>query len=117
MWRLIGLVTLQAFFLSGGQVLLKLGLEKLPNFEWTWFFFKEVIADFWLFACCISFGFAIFLWINIINKYPFSQAYPLTSFSFVFGLYASWLIFGETIPYSRWIGMALVIAGCFLIMK
>ena len=92
-------------------------LGKTTQFEWTWFFFKEVIADFWLFACCISFGFAIFLWINIINKYPFSQAYPLTSFSFVFGLYASWLIFGETIPYSRWIGMALVIAGCFLIMK
>ena len=52
-----------------------------------------------------------------LKKFPFSQAYPLTSLSFVFGMIAAWLVFGESIPFSRWIGLVLVVLGCFLIMK
>ena len=44
MWKLMGLVVLQTFFLSGGQVLLKLGLENLGKFEWSWAYFKSEIG-------------------------------------------------------------------------
>ena len=117
MWRLMGLVALQTLFISGGQVFLKLAMEKLGKFEWTWAYFKTVLIDWWLLACGISFGFAAVLWMYILKKFPFSQAYPLTSLSFVFGMIAAWLVFGENIPFSRWIGLVLVILGCFLITK
>jgi len=117
MWRLLGLVALQTLFLSGGQVLLKLALQQLGKFEWSWAYFKSVLTDWWLLACGISFGFATVLWLYILKKFPFSQAYPLTSLSFVFGMIAAWLVFGESIPISRWIGLVLVVLGCFLIMK
>jgi len=117
MWRLIVLVVMQTLFLSGGQVLLKLAMEKLGKFEWTWAYFKTVLTDWWLLACGVSFGVATVLWLYILKKFPFSQAYPLTSLSFVFGMLAAWLVFGETIPFSRWIGLILVVLGCFLIMK
>ena len=117
MWRIIGLVALQSFFLCGGQVLLKLAMQQLGKFEWTWAYFKSVLTAWWLLACGISFGFATVLWLYILKKFPFSQAYPLTSLSFVFGMIAAWLVFGESIPFSRWIGLVLVVLGCFLIMK
>ena len=117
MWRLIGLVSLQTFFLAGGQVFLKLAMEKLPKFSWTWASFKAALVDWWLLACGVSFGVATVLWLYILKKFPFSQAYPLTSLSFVFGMIAAWLVFGEAVPFSRWIGLILVVAGCFLIMK
>ena len=117
MWRLMALVALQTLFLSGGQVFLKLAMEKLGKFEWTWAYFKTVLVDWWLMACGISFAVATVLWLYILKKFPFSQAYPLTSLSFVFGMIAAWLVFGESIPFSRWIGLILVVLGCFLIMK
>lgn len=117
MWRLLGFVTLQTFFLSGGQVFLKLAMEKMGKFEWTWAFFKSAASNLWFLACGISFGVATVLWLYILKKFPFSQAYPLTSLSFVFGMIAAWLVFGESVPFSRWIGLILVVLGCFLIMK
>ena len=117
MWKLMGLVALQTLFLSGGQVFLKLAMEKLGKFEWTWAYFKTVLVDWWLMACGISFAVATVLWLYILKKFPFSQAYPLTSLSCVFGMIAAWLVFGESIPFSRWIGLILVVLGCFLIMK
>ena len=115
MWKLLGLVSLQTIFLSAGQVMLKFALKKLEPFEWSWKCFKMALDDFWLWGCGISFGVATFLWLYILKNYEFSQAYPLTSLGFVFGMIAALIVFGESIPFSRWIGLVLVVVGCFLI--
>lgn len=117
MWKLWGLVSLQTLFLAGGQAFLKLAVEKMSKFEWTWVYFKTVLTNRWLMACGVCFSVSTVLWLYILKKFPFSQAYPLTSLSFVFGMIAAWLVFGESIPFSRWIGLILVVLGCFLIMK
>ena len=41
----------------------------------------------------------------------------MTALAYVFGMIAAWLVFGENIPFVRWIGLALVVLGCMLIMK
>ena len=118
MWRVFGLVALQTLFLSGGHVFLKLAMQHIGKFEWSWAFFKTILPHWWLWACCgISYSVATVLWLYILKRFPFSQAYPLTSLAFVFGMIAAWLVFGESIPLSRWIGLVLVVLGCFLIMK
>lgn len=117
MWRLIELVSLQTFFLAVGQMLLKLVLSKHGNFELNWAYLRTILFDWRFPACGISFSIATILWLYILKRFPFSQAYPLTSLSFVFGMIVAWLVFGETIPLSRWIGLILVVGGCFLIMK
>lgn len=111
------LVSVQTIFLSGGQVLLKVALAKLPKFQWSWSYFVAVLTDWWLLACGITFGAATLLWLYILKHFPFSQAYPLTALSYVFGMIAAILVFGEQIPAARWVGVALIVAGCFLIMK
>ena len=121
MWKLLGWVSMQTLFLSGGQVLLKLSMQKLGKFEWSCNYFKSLLND-WVFllvflACGICFGIAIVLWLYILKKFPFNQAYPLTSLSFVFGMVAAWLVLGESIPYWRWIGLILVVLGCVLITR
>lgn len=121
MWKLFGWVSVQTLFLSGGQVLLKMVMQKTGKFEWSWAYIKSLWSD-WSFlllflGCGICFGLAAVLWLWILKKFPFNQAYPLTSLSFVFGMIAAWLILGESIPYWRWIGLILVVLGCFLIIK
>lgn len=117
MWNLIILVVIQTVFLAGGQVLLKLAMAQLPKFEWSWHYFKLVLTDWWLLGCGVSFGVATVLWLYILKHFPFSQAYPLTALGYVFGMIAAILVFGEAVPFSRWIGVALIIGGCFLVMR
>jgi undecaprenyl phosphate-alpha-L-ara4N flippase subunit ArnE len=52
-----------------------------------------------------------------LKFFPFSIAHPLTSFSFIFGMLAAIFIFGETVPLTRWVGVALIIVGAFFIAK
>lgn len=118
MWKLLTLVSLQTIFLSAGQVLLKLAMSKLPDrFYWTWAYFKVVLTDWWLLACGVSFGMATILWLYILKNFPFSQAYPLTALSYIFGMIAAIVVFGEVVPASRWIGVVLIVGGCILILK
>ena len=115
--RLLLLVALQTAFLSGGQVLLKLAMEKLPRFSWSWGYLRAVATDWWLALCGLAFGAATVLWLYILKHFPFSQAYPLTALGYVFGMVAAIIVFGEQVPVARWLGVALIVGGCFLIMK
>jgi undecaprenyl phosphate-alpha-L-ara4N flippase subunit ArnE len=53
----------------------------------------------------------------ILKHYPFSVAYPITSFAYVFGMLAAFFIFKEAIPPTRWIGVVLIVAGVFFLLK
>lgn len=117
MWRLLILVCIQTAFLSGGQVLLKLAMAQLPKFSWSWSYFKAVATDWWLLACGVSFGAATGLWLYILKHFPFSQAYPLTALGYIFGMVAAIIVFGESVPLTRWIGVVLIVAGCMFIMR
>lgn len=115
--KLLGLILLQTISLSGGQILLKLVMVGHGKFEWTIGYIKSVLTD-WRFPTCgLCFITALILWLYVLKRFPFSQAYPLTSLAFVFGMLASWLVLGETVPLSRWIGLILIVGGCFLITK
>lgn len=111
------LVCLQTVFLAGGQVLLKLALRPLPKFSWSWAFFKCALTDWWFAAMGLCFGVAGLLWVYILRHYPLSQAYPLTALGYVFGMIAAIVVFGEQVTALRWLGVALIVAGCFFILK
>ena len=117
MWRLLILVCIQTAFLSGGQVLLKLAMAQLPKFSWSGSYFRAVLTDWWLLACGVSFGAATVLWLYILKHFPFSQAYPLTALGYIFGMVAAIVVFGESVPLTRWIGVVLIVAGCMFIMR
>ena len=53
----------------------------------------------------------------VLRRYDLSLAYPLTAISFIISLFAGALIFHETIPVTRWIGVILVMVGVFFISR
>lgn len=114
---LIPLALIQSILLTLGQVTLKFGLMKMEPFGWNKAFWISVLLN-WQFALCgICFGMASLLWMYIIKHYPLSSSYPLVSLSYVFGLVAAMFFFHEEVDLSKWIGVALIIAGCFIIAK
>ncbi len=114
---LLPLAIIQSLLLAGGQVLLKLALERMEPFGWNWHFWGALLTN-WHFALCgLFYGAGTFLWFYIIKHFPFSMAYPMVSLSYVFGMVAAMLVFHEEVSITKWAGVLLIMAGCYLIAK
>jgi len=117
MFKVIILALFQCFLLASGNVCFKLAVERINKFQWSWSFFSDILTNWWLLASGICLISATILWGYILKYFPFSIAHPLTAFSFIFGMLAAIFIFGENVPATRWVGVALIIAGAFFIAK
>ena len=114
---LLILSIIQAALLAFGQVLLKLALRAAGTFSWSVGFLVSQLTNWWWLACGLSFCGAGILWMYILRNYPFSQAYPLSSLAYVFGMMAALWIFDEHISITAWIGVLLIMAGCYLVSR
>ena len=114
---LLSLALIQSALLAMGQVMLKFGLLRMEPFGWNLAFWRSALVN-WQFALCgICFGAASLLWMYIIKHYPISTAYPLVSLSYVFGMIAATVFFHEHVDMGKWIGVLLIMAGCYFITK
>ena len=112
---LFPLAVIQSILLTLGQVTLKFGLMRMEPFGWTRSFWISVFAN-WQFALSgICFGAASLLWMYILKHYPLSSSYPLVSLSDVFGLLAAMVFFQEEVDFYKWLGVSLIVLGCFII--
>ena len=107
----------QCVLLVSGQVLLKLALQAMGKFEATARFFVSQLTNWRWLGCGLSYLAASLLWMYIVKNYPFSQSYPMISVSYVLGMIAAIVVFHEDVSATRWIGVFLIMAGCFLIAK
>ena len=117
MWEYIIFVILQALSLAGGQAMFKLFVDKLGEGGWAYQNLKTTsISNWWVLALMVLFfGASFALWAYVVKKIDFSQAYPLSSLSFIFGMFLAFFLFQESIPFTRWIGVVLIVVGCVLI--
>lgn len=117
MLKLLFLSIIQSILLSGVQVFLKLALAKMGHITWTREFWIENLTNWWFLATGGCFVLGSTLWMYILKIYPLSMAYPLISFSYVFGMFAAILVFNESVSATRWTGVFLIIVGCFFVAK
>lgn len=118
MVTMIILMLIQTAMLVLGQVFLKLGMRDMGEWQWKGhYILHEVLLNAWLMAAVVLLIAANLFWMWLLNKYPFSQIYPLTSLGFVFGMLSGMFIFHETVGYMQWIGVVMVILGCYFIAK
>lgn len=109
---------LQTASLAGGQVLLKLGMKDLPAFQWTWdYILHHVLLNGYLLIGAVLLVVANLYWLWLLKVYPFSVIYPLTSLGFALGMLAGVLVFGESVSLVQWLGVVVIMAGCFMIAK
>lgn len=113
--RLIIFALLQSIFLCAGQVFMKLALCAVEKVSFSWSFVLSQLTNWWWLACGIAFTTAGILWMYILKNWSFSQAYPLSSLAYVFGMIAAMLVFKETIAWTQWVGILLIMAGCWFV--
>ncbi len=108
---------LQTSMLVFGQVFLKLGMQQIGSFCWTAECITSVLKNLWLILGLILLVIANLYWLWLLNRFPFSVIYPLTSIGFMVGMLSGMFIFHETVNWMQWLGVCLVIGGCLLIAK
>ncbi|MDR1602778.1 MAG: EamA family transporter [Tannerella sp.] len=117
MWKLILLSVTQCLFLCGGQVFLKLTVEKTGAFRFAWAFFRNLLVNWNFLASGLCMAVASCLWMYMLKRYELSVVYPMISISYVFGMLASIYIFHETVSFVRWIGVFMIMTGVVLIAR
>ena len=115
--KLILLALIQSALLCAGQLFMKLALKSVDAVSWTWSFVWSQVTNWWWLACGISFTAAGLLWMYILKHWSFSQAYPLSSLAYVFGMIAAMVVFKEQIVWTQWVGILLIMAGCYLVVN
>lgn len=109
------LVLINVLFLTTGQILWKLSVRGVVNYN-----FSTVLGV--LFSPYFLFGgvlyvFATLIWIFLLSKMPLSTLYPLQSLAYVFGLLAGHFVFNEFISVQKIIGVAIILIGVYFIAK
>lgn len=114
---LIPLAVAQSLLLAAGQVFLKFALARMLPFSMSLAFWKSVFVNWQFAACGICYGAGSLLWFYILKHFPFSMAYPMVSLSYVFGMIAAVVFFHEPVSLTKWLGVLLIMAGCYFIAR
>ena len=115
--QLLILSIIQSALLAAAQIVLKLALRGATPFQLSGAYLVSQLTNWWWLLCGLTFAAAGILWLHILRHYPFSQAYPLTSLAYIFGMVAAMWLFGERITPSAWLGILLIMAGCYLVTR
>lgn len=107
------LILLNVCLLVGGQTLWKYGLQHrdLNNL-------RSVIAAMfspWVIAGIVLYVIATVIWIFLLNKLSLSLLYPLQSLAYVLAILVSIFVFHEHVPWIRWAGVLVILAGVALV--
>ncbi|WP_342672441.1 EamA family transporter [Paenibacillus tianmuensis] len=98
--------------LVSGQILFKFGLQKIGGFDLV----KVAVSPFIISGLAL-YVVATVLWFIVLTKMSLSVAYPLQSLAYILGLIAAWFFFGEVITMTKWVGVAAILFGAYMIAK
>lgn len=105
-----------------GQFFLKSGAEKFGKVEFTSLdslvmtvlnilFIPQIMAG------IAAYAIGLFAYIFALSRMPISIVSPSIAMSYVFAVLMGRFIFGEVVPVTRYIGMAMIVCGVIFIMK
>lgn len=113
------LAIISVFVGSVGQVVLKLGANKVADLTFS---MSTIISDLWRLAKVseIVLGMFLFaasslLWIKVLTRVELSTAYPLVSIGYINVAVLSYFLFHESFSISKILGMAMIITGVVFI--
>ena len=103
---------------SIGQIFIKKGLNNLGGLDFSigliGSYMRIFLSPLIIFGIVIYF-FGVFFWLYGLSKVELSYAFPFVSLSYILVFIFSWFLLGENITPLRWIGLATICFGVFLV--
>ena len=116
------LVLICVLLMATGQVILKIGMGQVGEISSAGQLFNlrtlfriftnpRVLTGIFLYAI------SLFLWLGALSTLNLSFIYPLGSLAYIVAAIIALIFLKENIILVRWIGIFLVVGGCFLIAR
>lgn len=120
-WIAFGLLFTGVLLNAAAQLLLKAGTNAtgvLPLDAGSWpqtLLRMATQGHFVLGVAC--YGVSLLVWILGLSRVPVSVAYPMLSIGYVINAVAAHYLFGEAVNTSRWLGIAFIVLGVWLVAR
>jgi drug/metabolite transporter (DMT)-like permease len=118
----IGLVLICVLLGSFGQIAMKNGMQQMPKINSISDLMDQntaigIFCNVYVIGGLAIYMFSAFLWLGALSTLDVSFMYPLLSLGYILTALFAVIYLGEMVTLSRWAGIALVVIGCFLILK
>lgn len=102
-----------------GQLLMKRGMMSFGAFPVNQLISRliPIFLNPYVFMGFVLFGLSSIFWLVVLSRLPLSLVYPMVSVAYVVVAIASWYFFKENVSLVRWLGIAVIIVGVFLISR
>lgn len=116
------LVMICIVFGAIGQILMKSGMAQIDEIKSIGGFINlntifHIITNVYVLFGLLLYAVSAFLWLAALSTLDVSYMYPLLSLAYVMTAILAFVFLKENITLFRWVGIALVVAGCFLIIR
>ena len=107
---------------ASGQLLWKQGMSNLDKITGLDDLLRistilEIFTNKYIILGIILYAISVFLWLGAMSTLEVSYMYPLLSLGYVVTAILAFVFIGENITLLRWVGIALVVSGCFFITR
>ena len=102
-----------------GQLMMKRGMMLFGAFPITQIISKLIpmFLNPWVFFGFVFFGLSSVFWLVVLSRLQLSLVYPMVSVAYVLVAFASLIFFKENVSLVRWLGIAIIMVGVFLISR
>ncbi|MDE7430903.1 MAG: EamA family transporter [Lachnospiraceae bacterium] len=101
---------------SVAQFFLKLGVSRQNTgikIESLW----VLITDPWFLSGVLAYALSFVIWLYVLSRIELSRAYPMVSIGYILTTAMACIWLGETLCWSKILGIALIISGVFFIAR
>lgn len=118
----IVLVLICVFAGAFGQIIWKQGMSRMDKINsvddlLSAKLILSILTNKYIIIGIALYGLSVVLWLAAMSTLDVSYMYPLLSLAYVVVAFFAVVFLGEVITLPRWIGIALVMIGCILIMR
>lgn len=121
MFKVVLLSVFTTLLITTGQVLWKIGLQKIGGFYLAEKSILEniirIVFNGWIFSGFVVYALATGFFMWLLSKFDISLVIPITSVAFIYSLLAGYWIFHENISPMRIVGVIFIIFGVFLVVR
>ena len=118
----LSLVAICIIFGAVGQILMKTGMSQTGSISDVGKLFNpstlvSIFTNVYVIGGILLYAAAAILWLGALSTLDVSLMYPLLSLAYVVAAILSLIFLKEDVTLLRWVGIGVVIAGCFMILR
>ncbi|MCC7161044.1 MAG: EamA family transporter [Anaerolineae bacterium] len=114
-WLLIPAI----LFSTTGELLFKIGMNRIGGFEFSADALKtvlpRVIRNPYIISGFVGFGLGAVFWLAVLSRVPLSIAYPILALSYFVVVIEAWLLLRERVTWKRMLGVTIIVGGVIVV--